>query len=154
MIRTIVALGLLGLPLVSAAAESPGPDEIIEMRQQGFKDMGAAFKSVRDQFRRPKPVLVMLREYTKPLIRYSREPIVENWFPVGTGPEAGYETEALPEIWQQFDEFSMRWDDYVQAAERLEASINARDLEAARDRTRELGETCKGCHDSFRKPED
>ena len=124
------------------------------MRQQGFKDMGAAFKSIRDQFRRPKPVLVMLREYTKPLIRYSREPVLDNWFPVGTGPEAGYETDALPVIWERFDEFSARWEDYIQAAERLQESINTRDLDAVRTKARELGETCKGCHDTFRKPED
>ena len=154
MIRTIAVLGLLGFSFASVADDPLTPEQVIGMRQQGFKDMGAAFKGVRDQFRRPKPVLVMLREYTRPLIRYSREPVVENWFPAGTGPETGLETEALPVIWERFNEFSSLWQDYVQATEQLQVSINAGDLDDARDRTRELGETCKGCHDIFRKPED
>lgn len=135
-------------------AQQPDAATVIEMRQQGYKDMGAAFKGIRDQYRRPKPVMVMIREYTRPLVRYSREPVVEKWFPAGSGPEAGIETEALPVIWERPEEFAARWQDYVDAAGRLQTAAKTGDLDATRERTRELGETCGGCHDTFREEED
>jgi len=147
-----IAIAVLLSPAVSA--QSADPMVTVEMRQQGFKDMGAAFKGVRDQFRRSRPVMVMIREYSRPLLRYSREPVIENWFPQGTGPGEGIETEALPVIWERPDEFAARWEDYILAAENLQSAVVSGDLEATRERVREMGDTCSGCHDTFREEED
>jgi cytochrome c556 len=140
------------LTIVKLVSADPlDPKQAIEMRQQGFKDMGAAFKGVRDQFRRSRPVMVMLREYSRPLERYANEPILERWFPVGSGPELGIETEALPVIWDQFDDFSALWHDYVDASGRLQTAVRDGDIDTVRLRAREMGDTCSSCHDRFRK---
>lgn len=148
---------LLVTPLVfggeASKADSPDPATVIEMRRQGFKDMGAAFKGVRDQFRRPKPVMVMIREYTKPLVRYSNEPVLEHWFPEGTGPDQGIETEALPVIWERPEEFAALWEDYTAATSDLQAALASGDMGIARDQARKVGETCTSCHDVFRAEE-
>ena len=149
-----VVVGLLFASSVVSAQIEEDPAGVIEMRRQGFKDMGAAFKGVRDQFRRSKPVMVMIKEYSRPLLRYSREPVIEKWFPQGTGPDQGIETEALPVIWERPDEFSALWQDYVTAAENLSSAVASRDLDLVRQRTREVGESCSACHDVFRAEED
>ena len=149
-----VVVGLLFASSVVSAQAEEDPAGVIEMRRQGFKDMGAAFKGVRDQFRRSKPVMVMIKEYSRPLLRYSREPVIEKWFPQGTGPDQGIETEALPVIWERPDEFSALWQDYVTAAENLSSAVASRDLDLVRQRTREVGESCSACHDVFRAEED
>ena len=139
---------------LASAQASADPAATIEMRHQGFKDMGAAFKGIRDQFRRPKPVMVMIKEYSRPLVRYSKEPVIEKWFPQGSGPDQGIETQALPVIWERFDEFTARWEDYISAAENLQSAVASRDLDVTRQRTRELGDACSACHDVFRAEED
>lgn len=149
-----VVVGLLFASSVVSAQIEEDPAGVIEMRRQGFKDMGAAFKGVRDQFRRSKPVMVMIKEYSRPLLRYSREPVIEKWFPQGSGPDQGIETEALPVIWERPDEFSALWQDYVTAAENLSSAVASRDLDLVRQRTREVGESCSACHDVFRAEED
>lgn len=151
--RVFLAALLANAPLL-AFAQDPDVAAAIEMRQHGFKDMGAAFKGIRDQFRRPKPMVVMMREYTRPLTRYSKEPVLEKWFPAGSGPEAGIETQALPIIWEKPREFAARWQDYVEAAGNLQAAVSSGDLDVTRQRTRVLGKTCGGCHDTFRLDED
>lgn len=156
-IRAIAVVLLSGGALVTAdevnSGEAMDVAAVIEMRRQGFKDMGAAFKGVRDQFRRPKPVMVMIREYTKPLVRYSKEPVLENWFPEGSGPGQGVDTEALPVIWERQEDFAAHWEDYVIAAGKLQAAVASKDLDATREQTRLLGDTCKSCHDIFREEE-
>lgn len=131
-------------------SDSLDPATVIEMRRQGFKDMGAAFKGVRDQFRRPKPVMVMISEYTKPLVRYSKEPVLKTWFPEGSGPGQGVETDALTVIWEKPDEFSARWEDYITAVEALQIAVKSRDLNATREQARKVGDTCTSCHKTFR----
>lgn len=155
MARFVVAFAtalLFASPLVSA--EQSDPAAAIEIRRQGFKDMGAAFKGIRDQFRRPKPALVMIREYTKPLVNYSKEPVLESWFPQGSGPAPGVDTEALPVIWEKPGDFAALWEDYVQATGKLQTAVAAGDLDAARQWTREVGNSCSSCHDTFREETD
>ena len=155
MVRLVMTV-TMALLLVSphVAAEQADPLATIEVRRQGFKDMGAAFKGIRDQFRRPKPALVMIREYTKPLVNYSKEPVLESWFPQGSGPGPGVDTEALPVIWERPGDFAALWDAYVQATGKLQAAVAAGNLDAAREGAREVGNTCAKCHDTFRQAED
>ena len=72
-----------------------------------------------------------------------------------TTPEGSYQhpSEALPVIWQA-------WDDYVADANalkdestKLEAiANNGADQTSARDQFAKLSKTCGACHDRFRKP--
>ncbi len=72
-------------------------------------------------------------------------------FPEGSAPES---SRALPEIWQ-------KWDDFVKGSQTLRDAAEALGHAAAEDKgdqaKAKMGEVfgaCKGCHDSFRKPEE
>ena len=60
-------------------------------------------------------------------------------------------SEAKPEIWSQWDEFAKRADDFKSAADKLAKAATGSDQGAIRAAMGDVGKTCKGCHDNFKK---
>ena len=77
----------------------------------------------------------------------------QQWFPKGTGPEAG-KTRALPEIWSKPDDFTAAQKMFSDRAPKLLAAAKTKDAAAVTAAFKEVGGACKNCHDTFRKPED
>ena len=72
--------------------------------------------------------------------------ITPTLFPPGSGDG---ETEALPAIWENPEDFAERLDAFSEAANGLRAAAETGgDVGAA---TQKLGQACKGCHDSYRQ---
>lgn len=69
-------------------------------------------------------------------------------FPEGSGTG---ETEALPLIWQEKDKFAQAVNAVEKASADLKAAANAGDKAATAQAFKALGESCKGCHDRYRK---
>ncbi|MBN8189043.1 MAG: c-type cytochrome [Salipiger thiooxidans] len=64
-------------------------------------------------------------------------------------PATDPKSEALPVIWEQWDSFAARAQDAEAAAERLAGTVVAQsDLGPV---LRQVGETCKACHSTFRE---
>lgn len=62
--------------------------------------------------------------------------------------ETDPKSEALPEIWQEFDRFTQISDDLTEAAAAAEQTIRTkRDLRPA---LKAIGRTCKSCHRDYR----
>lgn len=70
-------------------------------------------------------------------------------FPEGS---AGEDSRAKPDIWQDMEGFLADLDKSVAAATRVAATAEAGDADAFKTVFADLGRTCKGCHDDFRKP--
>ncbi len=62
-------------------------------------------------------------------------------------------TEALPTIWENWDEFAALSDDLVTNAQALEAAADE-GADAVQAAFSTLGETCNACHTKFRVPQD
>ena len=77
----------------------------------------------------------------------------QQWFPKGTGPEAG-KTRALPEIWSKPDDFTAAQKMFSERAPKLLAAAKTKDVAAVTAAFKDVGGACKNCHDTFRKPED
>lgn len=60
------------------------------------------------------------------------------------------ETDALPEIWEDFARFEERAANAQRSAERLVEVANGGDRAAAREALSEMIDTCRACHDDFR----
>jgi cytochrome c556 len=63
-------------------------------------------------------------------------------------------TDAKPEIWQDWAKFERAIADYRQAAADLAAAAKGSDPAATGAAVKALGESCGGCHESFRKPKE
>lgn len=63
-------------------------------------------------------------------------------------------TDARPEIWQDWAKFEKAIGDYEKAASDLARIAQGSDPAATGAAVKALGESCTGCHDSFRKPKE
>lgn len=72
-------------------------------------------------------------------------------FPVGT--DAG-DTAALPLIWKEPDQFGKLAADLETSTARLRDAVNAGDKAGQMAAFKAVGESCKGCHDRYRKADD
>lgn len=72
-------------------------------------------------------------------------------FPEGS---AVNESEALPVIWEQPEEFAKAVDEAERATAAFRDTVASGDDEAIRSAFREVGMACRGCHDQFRRDDD
>jgi len=77
--------------------------------------------------------------------------IVPHVFPEGSGV---HQSEALPAIWEQPDEFKMAVEKFVKAAKGIATAAEDGEMSAIGPALNSLGKACKGCHDNFREEHD
>lgn len=120
----------------------------IEARQDGYKTLGKNFKAINDELKTSAPDVATLVPAIAAMLEASEG--MGDWYPEGTGPDSGVETEALAAIWEDPDGFSTKIADFDAALAGLNTAIESGDLEAIGLATRATGATCGGCHDDFR----
>jgi cytochrome c556 len=147
-IRILASLALAGIaaPLLAAPADQ------VHTRVDGFRELGAAFKAVNDGLRSPTPQTVLIQMSARQIRNAATA--MRSWFPAGSGPESGVKTAAKPDIWTRPADFRRAQDAFAAQAAAFQAAANGGNVDAIRIATRNLGATCKGCHDQFRVPKD
>jgi cytochrome c556 len=154
MTRAIVfGLTLAGLLMVqSSVAEESDPEVVVHGRRANLRDLGAAFKTVMDEVKKPAPAVAAIKQAAHQIQDLSQQQ--RFWFPPGTGPQPDVETYAKPEIWQQPEKFKAAQEAFVREAAKLAALVDANQADQLKAQARTLGETCAGCHKPFRTPHD
>ena len=76
---------------------------------------------------------------------------LKNLFPEGSDVN---ESEALPAIWSEPEKFSAAIDAMVAATAAFESAAASGDSAAIGAAFREVGMSCRGCHDNFRRSDD
>lgn len=61
---------------------------------------------------------------------------------------------ALPEIWQNWDDFAMKAKTFSDAAATVDMAAQNGGIEAAKGAVQQLAQSCGGCHRNYRAPED
>lgn len=140
-----IALALVGAPLLAAPADQ------IRARINGYRELGAAFKNVNDGLRGDVQT-VLIQQSAREIRNASRAQY--EWFPAGTGPQAGVKTAAKAEIWSRSTQFKAAQDAFAQQADAFQRAAASGNAATIRAEARKLGATCKGCHDTFRVPND
>jgi cytochrome c556 len=146
---SVIAAAIFVTLSVAIVASAATPAEIQKERHEGYEALGDAFKVIRDNSRSTpdwaaveKAVAVVQKTTVAQL----------NWFPKGSGPEAG-KTRALPEIWTKPADFSAAQKLFADKVPALTAAVKGKDVAALGAAFKEAGGACKNCHDSFRAPE-
>ncbi len=147
-----VAGALLATTAGLSIAAGESPDAIIKARQTHLKDMGAAFKTVRDETRKSEPGMAQVKEAAGVIAKAAAE--IDTWFPTGSGPESKFETDAKPEIWADPQGFAAAAKTLKTEAPKLQQLANANDVAGVKGQVAKLGGACKGCHDKYRVPQD
>jgi cytochrome c556 len=146
----IAALAALILPATAMVAVAAAPADVIKARQDNFKAMGKAMKTTMDEFKLPSPNPAVIKAQANALAAAATK--VKGHFPKGTGAESGAKTDALPIIWQKPADFKAADAKLVAAAKGFQAAAATNDLGKMQAAAGTVGGTCKGCHDTFRKP--
>ena len=139
---------ILALASLPAMAEAPNIAAIIETRQAGFHEMGESMKVFRAVMRGGDVPAERQLEAAETVLKFAPE--IGSWFPAGSGPESGLDTDALPYIWKNTEKFAGLSDDLVSAAEGLVAAVKSADKGAIVNGVRTVGGICGDCHDSYR----
>lgn len=147
-----LALGTCAGAGISIAEEELDPQPIIEGRQAALRDIGGAFKGISDELKASSPSIARISHYARQIDDLTQQQ--RFWFPPGTGPEAEIETKARPKIWLAPEEFKKAQLAFSENAHKLVAAAQSGDVATIQAQWRELGKSCKGCHDKFREEED
>jgi cytochrome c556 len=148
MVLTVAALACAG----AAIAQNPAAAGAVKVRQQGLKHLGAAFKVIRDELRGASPDVVKLRSAVPDITQAAAA--MGNWFPVGSGPQPGVKTDALPGIWTDAAGFAAAREAFVREATRWAQLRDEADASVWKEAAASLGQSCKGCHDKYREKRD
>lgn len=127
------------------------PAEVQKARHDHYEALGEASKAVRDLTRSSNPDFAAIEKAAEHIVKATVNQ--GQWFPKGSGPEAG-KTRALPEVWTRPADFAAAQKMFADRAPALLAAAKAKDISAVRTAFRDVGASCKNCHDTFRSPED
>ncbi len=76
-------------------------------------------------------------------------------FPDTDASRNGHKTEALPKIWDEWQEFSTMVDEFISSSKALKETINStNDIGTLKKAFFKTTKNCSGCHKRFRKPKD
>lgn len=145
-------MGLAASALLVAAGSAYaqlGPKEAIGARVNGYRETGAAFKTINDQLKNDTPAKIMLRLSAKRLVQTANEQY--GWFPSGSGAEAGVKTKVKAAVWSDAAAFKAAQDRFKKEADLMAAAVNSGDAAAMKTQARSLGATCQACHSKFRE---
>ncbi|MDQ2695856.1 MAG: cytochrome c [Pseudomonadota bacterium] len=135
-----VTLGL------SAALQAASPDEQIKYRQNVMKALGghtgAATLIVQGKSGHPDHLL----SHAQGMAAIGTQ--IGDLFPAGSGES---ETAARPEIWSQPEEFGKAVTRTEEATAAFLAAVESGDQEKIGAAMKDVGGSCKGCHDDFRR---
>ena len=130
-----------------AAAQFKNPDDAIEYRQGALAVMGNHFGRIGAMVNGKVPFDAKAAQANADLVAtLSRLP----WSAFIEGSDKG-DTNARPEVWSQPDKFKAASQRLVEATARLAEAAKSGQPDALKAAYGAAGDTCKSCHDDFRK---
>lgn len=148
-------------------------EDVIQNRIGNFRDIGSAYKNIRDELKSGRPDIGKIHASAKTIAGYA--PHVVSWFPKGSEPspeppqswlewirswfatsdDAGTDgalvSHAKSEIWSNPKLFRADAAKFAAQASVLDRIAQGGNIAATAGEYRRLGETCSSCHTVFRR---
>ena len=142
----LMVIALATVMGVSSALSAAEPEEQIKYRQNTMKALGghtgSAFALVGAKVEHPEHLLPHAQGMA------AMGGLIKDLFPEGS--DAG-ETGAKAEIWEKPDEFNKAVETAQQATAAFLTAVESGDQEQIGASLKDVGKSCKGCHDEFRQ---
>jgi cytochrome c556 len=146
-----ILVGAFAATAGGAAYAQFSAKDAVGARVGGYRETGAAFKTLNDQLKSDTPLKVMLRTSARRITQTSHDQY--DWYPRGSGPESGEKTKAKAAVWTDAAGFKAAQDGFQQQAGRMSQAVDAGDLGQMKAAAHALGEACAACHDKVRERE-
>lgn len=131
-----------------AAAPAGYVPPVLKERHDNFEGIGDAFKAARGELEKDAPDFTLIAAKASDI--NTRAQLIQTHFPAGTSRADGFDTEALPSIWEKPEEFAAAAQKLVDESAKLVTVAGEGDKAATGAQAMAMGGTCKGCHDQFR----
>jgi cytochrome c556 len=149
LVALFVAALIVPAGVCSEDASEGAIAALIDERQERFEAMGEAMKVYRAYLKGADDVTPDLLVKAASVIQENASNI-NQYFPAGSGPESGLETDALSYIWKNQDKFERLAADLPGAAGRLTAAVASGEKTEIAGAVRDVAKNCRDCHQSFR----
>ena len=146
-----LTVGALAVGMLLASRSFAAPADDVRVRVAGLREMGAAFKAIKDGLATSAPQTILIQMSARQIVNASHDQY--RWFPAGSGPQPGLKTAAKADIWANPAKFKQAQDALAAQALTFQAAANSGDAAAIRAQFIKLGQTCKSCHEQFRTEE-
>jgi cytochrome c556 len=118
----------------------------MKARHDNYEMLGANMKVLQDNFKSDTPDMAAANAAAVNVKAFADA--MGDWFPAGTGPDSGIESEAKANIWTDRATFDAAHVKLKDEAAKLAAATDAAAFKAQFPAT---GGSCKNCHDTFRE---
>lgn len=146
----ILLAPLLAIGLAGCGSQADTPEaRIAHERHENFEKIGKAFKAINQEVKKDAPDMAVVKLNAGRIETLSLQ--VGGWFPKGSGPQDGVDTDALATVWTEADAFRQATARFVDEAGKFHALAEIGNAAALDAGVKALGGTCKGCHDRFRE---
>lgn len=140
----VLAAAVLSTP---AMAQFRSADDAVEYRKASFTVMAAHFGRIGAMANGRVPFDAKVAADNAAIVEtMARLP----WDAFGAGTDKG-DTRALPAIWTEKAKFKEASDRLISETAKLNAAAKTGNLDAIKTAFGAVGQSCKACHDSFRK---
>ncbi|MET0049959.1 MAG: cytochrome c [Candidatus Thiodiazotropha sp.] len=148
MKTSLLAGTALVLSLSGAVSQAGEVEKAVEYRQGAMEVFSWNMKGMGDMMKGEKPYdAARLAVMAKDLESATQLDLLSG-FP--TDSESS-ESDALPEIWMDFDDFKSKYQDLREAAKALNAAVAGGDKAAIGAALKDTGGSCKACHKKYKK---
>lgn len=144
--QLIVALVCIAA-LAGGAHAQPDAGLRVKLRRDGFNAMLGAYKVLNAQLKQDRPDIRAIAAAADRMAAMARG--LPAWFPPGSGPESGVDTNAKPEIWRRPNDFRAHAQALTEAVDRLTVAAKTGHLDAIRERQHAVSAACTACHRVF-----
>ena len=118
-------------------------------RHENFEKMGAAFKGLNDELKKPSPDKAVVASHAK--VVNTQASALPTWFPRGSGVPARPMSEAKNEIWTDAAGFTAAASNLRTEASKLNTVAAGGDIDAIKAQIRPTFMACKSCHEKYRQ---
>lgn len=149
--RTLIVTATAMSLITAVAFAHGGATGIVKERMHGMMMMGKALSTIADMFKGKTEFEPGQIEAASAEIRQHALEI-EKLFPDTEASRKGKSTEALPQIWENKDEFGKLAQELAARSQELEELAKTGDKRQIRVGFAKLSKTCAACHTDYRKP--
>jgi cytochrome c556 len=144
-----LAFGLAGAVTVAGTALAAiDAAQAIKSRQDNLKSLSKSFKFLHDEIGRGAEDKAGMLQAAQAMDKLAGD--FANWFPEGSGPQAGIKTAAKPEIWARPADFTKAQQNLVAQIKVLVSMVQTGDKEAIGKAFKDTGGACGACHKEFK----
>ena len=144
----LLVLFVLGLGLALVQAQDDDAP-VLAYRQRLMKGQGAGMGSIGDILKYKLPYSADIKTHASNISAYAK--MIPGAFEKNI---AMGKTDAQAVVWENWDDFTAKAKALEDAAAKLAASAESGEMRAMMPNVKALGEACRGCHDTYRKPKE